>query len=185
MPLYLAAPMSWYKAVMGQPVVTLINDARFPKQTLRQRCSFMTVEGPRVFSVPLVKSSRGLPYRQVEISYQSHWQNELIHALQTSYGKAPFFEYYDYRFEAIIRHKHRYLWDLNHMLLEETLKCLRMDVKLEILHAEAYIPDPPLITDEKPYYQVFADKTGFFPGMSVLDLIFNEGVNAFHVLSGM
>jgi hypothetical protein len=29
-----------------------------------------------------------------------------------------------------------------------------------------------------PYYQVFKDKTGFLPNMSILDLIFNEGLRA-------
>ena len=28
---------------------------------------------------------------------------------------------------------------------------------------------------ERPYFQVFADRFGFTPGLSVLDLLFNEG----------
>ena len=30
----------------------------------------------------------------------------------------------------------------------------------------------------RPYYQVFSDKFGFIPGLSVLDLLFNEGPDA-------
>jgi hypothetical protein len=28
---------------------------------------------------------------------------------------------------------------------------------------------------DRPYYQVFADRHGFIPGLSVMDLLFNEG----------
>ena len=35
------------------------------------------------------------------------------------------------------------------------------------------LPDP--VFTPKPYYQVFASKTGFLPNLSVLDLLFNMG----------
>ena len=31
---------------------------------------------------------------------------------------------------------------------------------------------------KKPYYQVFSDRFGFTPGLSALDLLFNEGPDA-------
>ena len=35
------------------------------------------------------------------------------------------------------------------------------------------------------YIQVFEDKLGFFPNLSVLDLVFNEGPNAIVLLKGI
>ena len=35
---------------------------------------------------------------------------------------------------------------------------------------------------EKPYYQVFSDKQGFIPNLSMLDLLCNEGPNAISYL---
>jgi hypothetical protein len=182
LPLYLAAPLSWYLQILKHDEIVLLNDVKFPKQTLRQKFSFASIEGPRVFSIPLVKNTRDLDYRSVEISYQEHWQNQLVHALRTSYGKSPFFEYYNYRFEKIFMEKHQYLWDLNIQLLEETLRCLKLDIKLSVYDSDKYLPDPPLIQPDKPYYQVFADKTGFIPNLSILDLIFHEGINVWNIL---
>ena len=31
---------------------------------------------------------------------------------------------------------------------------------------------------ERPYYQVFSDRFGFVPGLSAMDLLFNEGPGA-------
>lgn len=183
LPLYFAAPMSWYLHLLDKEKFMLMDDARFPKQTNRQRFSYATVEGPQTFTIPLVKHTRNLNYRSVEISYQEHWQNQLINALKTSYGKTPFFEYYDYRFEQVLREKHQYLWDLNFSILQETLKCLRFEAVPEIFSGALQTPEPEFEDSGKPYYQVFADKTGFLPNMCILDLIFNEGSNAWHILS--
>ena len=45
----------------------------------------------------------------------------------------------------------------------------------EILHPKR--PDTVLkdLGLEKPYYQVFAQKYGFIPNLSIMDLLFNEG----------
>jgi len=35
---------------------------------------------------------------------------------------------------------------------------------------------------DKTYYQVFATETGFISNLSILDLLFNEGMNAASIL---
>jgi len=35
------------------------------------------------------------------------------------------------------------------------------------------------------YYQVFSDRFGFVPNLSVIDLIFNEGLGATSILKSM
>ncbi len=183
MPLFFAAPVSWYREIFDCSGIRLKNDVKFPKQTYRHKLEYVSIEGRQLFSIPLVKETRQLDYRSVEISYQEHWQNQLMNALKTSYGKTPFFEYYDYRFEAVIMQKHQFLWDLNYSMLEATLACLKLDVELKEESPAAYVPDPEFSRNEVPYYQVFADKVGFTGQLSILDLIFNEGINAWQVLA--
>jgi len=42
-------------------------------------------------------------------------------------------------------------------------------------------PDDEFICVE--YYQVFAEKHGFIPNLSIIDLLFNEGTNAVEILN--
>ena len=42
----------------------------------------------------------------------------------------------------------------------------------------------PLYIGE-PYYQLFSSKSGFTPGLSIVDLLFNEGPDSLSVLAGM
>jgi hypothetical protein len=91
------------------------------------------------------------------------------------------------------------LIDLNHRLLNYLLKIL--DLNGNIRYTEAFqksIPDksdfrqsiqpkPRLYRPDEnfspvPYQQVFQDRYGFLPNLSILDLLFNEGPNALQVL---
>ena len=40
---------------------------------------------------------------------------------------------------------------------------------------ESFSPKRPCAPLVRPYYQVFREKFGFVPGLSVMDLLFNEG----------
>ena len=38
---------------------------------------------------------------------------------------------------------------------------------------------------EKPYFQVFAQKYGFVPNLSIMDLLFNEGPDSISYLKNL
>lgn len=183
--LFFAAPVHWYVPLLDTDILLLENDAAFPDRTLRNRLVFTGKSGVQQISIPLQADSRKLEYQKVEIAYQERWQNHLINALRTAYGKSPFFEFYDYRFEPLIRQGHRYLWDLNMDVLKLSLDCLKLPVKLKTADSEAGLASSEPELNEQPYYQVFGDVNGFVSGLSILDLLFNEGVNAPDVLRRM
>ena len=63
----------------------------------------------------------------------------------------------------------------------------KIGLRTEILPTERYAPEhvdihpkrpDTILRDlglERPYYQVFAERHGFIPGLSVMDLLFCEG----------
>ena len=72
--------------------------------------------------------------------------------------------------------------------IETLLACLQTDVnfdKTEIYEATPSIADYRYLSSAKKqypvtmpeYHQIFADKHGFIPNLSVLDLLFHEGPN--------
>lgn len=180
LPLYFAAPVSWYAACIDREVLKIADEKMFSRQTLRNRIVYGTFQGKKNFSIPLSHSSFSGKYRDIQINYSENWQNQLINALQTSYGKSPFFEFYGYRFENLIRKNFQYLWDLNMAMLDETLNCLRL--KISVLPVLADRIADAEASALPAYYQVFNEKLPFIPDLSILDLIYNEGPDALEIL---
>jgi hypothetical protein len=56
------------------------------------------------------------------------------------------------------------------------LRCLKAQKELSFVDCD-YI-DEELSSVISPYYQVFNDKQAFISHLSILDLLFNEGINA-------
>ncbi|MES2617448.1 MAG: WbqC family protein [Bacteroidota bacterium] len=179
-PLLFAPPIGWYAGICNVDALILADEIQIERQTLRNRLVYGTFQGSKLFTIPLVNATLKNKYREVEISYAEKWTQQLVNALQTAYGKSPFFEYYGYRFEAIITSKEPRLWDLNLKLLLETLKCLKLPIELKTQESSLMVIDVPEFTTN--YYQVFSEKITFMKGLSILDLLFNEGPDSAHIL---
>ena len=179
LPLYCAGPIHTFIPFIEQKEIIILDEIHFPSHAgYRNRIEFLGVSGKQSFSIPLQASSRKANYRKVELSYQEHWQNQLLNALRTSYGKSPFYEYYDYRFIELIKKEYQYLWDFNFELLNLILKCLKIQIPIAIEEGDVMANEMQIDTEALPYYQVFAQDHGFVGGLSILDLLFNEGVDA-------
>ena len=111
-------------------------------------------------------------------------------AIISAYRTSAYFEYYQDELFSILDSKPEKLIDLNTRLLEFFLE--KTGIKADIRMTESYgyegcedlrdaihpkKPDNTLknLKLEKPYFQVFAEKHGFIPNLSIMDLLFNEG----------
>lgn len=136
--------------------------------------------------------------RDIRISDHGNWRHLHRQALVSAYGDSPFFPYYADDILPFFEKRWVFLYDFN---LEITLKmCELLDIHPHIGHSSAFLPPDdaslnggdrtaddfryairpkhPLPDDDfqpKPYYQVFKQKQGFLPNLSILDLLFNEG----------
>lgn len=176
----------------------------FLKQSFRNRCIILTANGPQSLSVPVAEGSNTRKViRDVMISYDHPWQKIHWKALLSAYNNAPFFEYYaDSLINFYQTRKWKFLMDYNLEIQETVLRELNVVCKIRL--NDQFIREEELAdnTDDfrytihpkeqrqkedihfRPldYMQVFQEKFGFTPNLSVIDLLFNEGPMAREVL---
>ena len=165
----------------------------YQKQSYRNRCHFYAADGKQSLSFPIAHSEGTHKHliSEVLIDYSKPWALQLKRAIISAYRTSAYFEYYQDELFAILDSKPERLLDLNTRLLEFFLD--KIGIKAEIRMTENYSqntdcedlrevihpkrPDNILEKLElnKPYFQVFAEKHGFIPNLSIMDLLFNEG----------
>jgi len=163
----------------------------YQKQSYRNRCYILSGDGPQMLQVPVVHGPS--PFiREVRVDYSTPWVVRTERALEAAYDSSPWFEYYRDPLFALLDAREERLFDLNLSLLRFCLEKtgIACEVRLtEEFAAPGSVPDDwretihpkrpdTVLCDlglERPYYQVFRDRFGFTPRLSVLDLLFNEG----------
>ena len=182
LPSFYLPPISWFAAFKsGEPIAIEVNE-NFQKQTLRNRCYIDSPNGRLALSIPIDKSNfsdRGkCLMRDIQLSHQLNWQHQHWFAFETSYYNSPFFEYLQDDFRPIYEREWKYLVDLNEALVERCLSILDIDQRpsrtTEFLGVTPSAPSVP----QKEYYQVYKQKHGFLPDLSIFDLLMNMGPEA-------
>lgn len=194
-------PVSWFVALLTGEPVFMEQYENYQKQTIRNRCTIDSPNGPLNLSIPVDRSTfvgGKCLMKDVRISTHSDWQHQHWYALETSYFNSPFFEYLQDDFRPLYERHWTFLMDFNDALIAKCLELLDLHPTLQ--RTEAYtgitpitsstpiIPDssktanPPITPTPPSYYQVFAHKHGFLPDLSIIDLIFNMGYESILIL---
>lgn len=173
-------------------VVQLEACENYQKQSYRNRCYILAGDGPQMLQVPVVHDADML-ITAVRVDYSTPWVLRTERALDTAYETAAYYEYYRDSLFPLLEAQPETLWELNLSLIRWCLE--RCGIACDLVPTSAYsAPDsqaddyryvihpkrPDTVLSslglDKPYYQVFRDRLGSYtPGMSILDLLFNEG----------
>ena len=190
-------PIQQYAKMVQYPVVYLECCENYVKQTYRNRCTIAAANGPLSLSVPIIKpDSLKCLTKDIRISDHGNWRHLHWNALCSAYNMSPFFEYYADDFAPFYEKRFTFLLDFNEQLRE--LICSLLDISPDIQQTETYeptvahdfsepiqprhpLPDPDFTP--RPYYQVFQEKFGFQPNLSIVDLLFNMGPESLLYLS--
>jgi hypothetical protein len=189
---YLPQP-EYFALLLSEPDLEIDGYEHFVKQTFRNRCRILTANGIDELSIPVLGGNKKLLAQEIKIDHSQKWLNRNWRAIQSAYGKAPFFEYYAEDLLAVYQHKHEFLFDLSLDLLTLCLDFLQIDIKLKFTssyHDLQKTPqndfrskispksNPKFLNsyNQSVYQQVFGNN--FVNNLSVIDLIFCEGPQA-------
>lgn len=192
------APVEYYSALAQAEVVFLEHCDYYVKQTYRNRCHIAAANGPMPLSIPVEKvSAEKILTRDVRISDHNDWQLNHWRSIESAYNSTPFFEYYKDDLLPFYQKKWTFLWDFNQEIQAKILELLELNpgIRLtegykmsldenvldlrESIHPKKETP----VENVKPYYQVFEQRFGFQPGLSIIDLLFNMGNESILILS--
>lgn len=191
-------------------VVYLEACEHYQKQSWRNRCRYYAADGPQILNFPIIHESgtHELPITEIKVDYSTPWLTRTERAIASAYESSAYFEYYKDDLFAILDSRPEKLFDLNVKIIKFFLQKTGIAVDLrmtdeylpvhpgqvpvdtgrygidyrEVIHPKR--PDTTLhdLGLEKPYFQVFAEKYGFVPNLSIMDLLFNEGPDSISYL---
>lgn len=194
-PHYLGS-LEYYNLLAGHKEVLFEVCQPFEKQTFQSRCEFLGSNKIQKLSVPVNYSSSTL-LKDVKVAYSQRWVKDHWGAFYSSYGKAPFFEYFENEFHEIWEMAPKYLVELNVLFVELINKLLGLPITIELTETSIREQEGGYsdyrnvikpknhfssrnIYKEVPYTQLFGDT--FVPNLSVVDLLLCEGPNASSII---
>ena len=197
-------PLQWYQKLNRFDGVLMEQHEHFLKQTYRNRCVIATTQGVQALTVPVeAPVGEGLALsktsiKDVRISNHGKWRTEHWNALQSAYGESPFFEFYEDDIRPFFENRWEFLLDFNMAITEKMCELLDIHPHIEltssyqnslpigegwggadfrtVIHPKH--PQEDSDFSPKPYYQVYKERFGFLPNLSILDLLFNMGNEA-------
>lgn len=173
----------------------------YQRGTYTNRFYIAGPNGTLLLSVPL-QHSRGIkmPIKDLEICNRYRWQALHWKTLISAYRRSPWFEFYEEELSVMYFKKFKYLLDWNLEAFKLVSRWVEREWAVSLTASYQMPNDVPGIVDgrhrvkpqkkgaavnQSPLYypQVFEERNGFIPGLSILDLIFCEGKMAGQLLA--
>ncbi|WP_405327249.1 WbqC family protein [Leeuwenhoekiella sp. LLG6367-2.1] len=197
-PTYFPDILSFAAMVQADTIMLEVSE-NYQKQSYRTRMYIATSNGRLLLNIPVLHSKKK-ERKKIEDTYIENsflWQRQHWRSLVIAYRTSPFFEFYEDDIYPLFHKEYNSLLEFN----IDTIKCLQelLDIDLTISYTSSYQENyadkidlrhfadgkRKNKTEIEPYRQVFEEKNGFIPYLSVLDLLFNHGPEAITYLQNV
>lgn len=188
----------FYSMVLRFERVELEAQEHFQKKSFRNRMQLPGPNGIQELSIPLQSGKTSISMKDVAISYEQDWRKNHWNTVENIYKNSPYFIHYRDGLETLFASKYFSLWEFQLAIHNWVFKTLKVDKVLDRTkeyiksYDENHFADARDVISPKgigledfkhgKYMQVFEDRTGFLPNMSILDLLLNEGPNSVQYL---
>ncbi|PQJ81209.1 WbqC family protein [Polaribacter glomeratus] len=189
------SPIAQYSEIVKAGEIVFEMDDNFQKQSYRNRCYIYNSNGKQLLTVPVKHLSKDNRKKTKDALVENDfpWQDQHFKSLQIAYRTSPFFEFFVDDIAPIFEKKYTYLQDLNidtFLFLTDALQIETSFSKTDEYLVETTEKDFRFLAEIKQqpkklvdnYIQMFDDRHGFIPNLSILDLLFMEGPNAISYL---
>ena len=183
--------ISAFKLMAESKQLMIEASEQYCKMSFRNRCIITGSNGIIHLSVPLKNGRQQRTFiRDVQIDNSVKWQNQHWRSIESCYARAPFYEYYEMKFQGLFQKEYAFLFDFNQTILDTLLSIYKSTTHITL--TEKYAKEYEGIGDfrntflpknytEYPntisaYTQVFEDKTGPLPNLSIVDYLCCAGV---------
>jgi hypothetical protein len=183
--------ITYYSTLFKSLNIELEAYEQHQKSSFSNRCYIAGANGLITLSIPLIKGrNQKTPVNEIEIDNQQKWQIKHWRAIESSYMRSPWFEYYKDDLKSLYQKEYKYLFYWNKDLLVYILKKLNWNGELmtstiydplaieKIDDRNKINPKNYLEFQVEKYPQVFEEKLGFLPNLSIIDLLFCCGKSA-------
>lgn len=184
----------WAYMVQATHVILEKQD-HYQKQTQRNRLYIHGANGKLLLSIPVKHLGKEghQHYKDVQIDNSFSWQGQHWKSLEAAYRSSPYFEFYEDEIEFIFQKRFTNLYTFNKTFFKVIQGLLGVSFELSFtqsykkevghhdIRPQQEVKSNPTVA-EVSYTQVFADKHGFIPNLSVLDLLFNKGPESLYLL---
>ncbi len=187
--------INFFEEILRSEKIFIEKYENFPKQTYRNRTYILSANGVMPLVVPVNKGRSGkILTKDITLNYDENWQKQHFRSIMSAYKSAPFYDFFIDEFLIFFEKKYKFLIDFNFDILLKINKLLH--IEKEIGFTDEFVKnvdintkdlrfslnfknfDKQIITSQKPYIQVFADRFDFVANLSIIDLIFNLGPEA-------
>lgn len=186
--------IAWWMAVAKCDTLILDRAEHFEKMSYRNKYYITGANGPITLSIPLTDGrEQRKPMYDVQICNKDRWQVQHWRTLVSVYKRSPYFDYYEHTLDELFHTPYTSLTDFDLASIEWLKQQLKLTFKMEF--AESFVKQYEGVIDMRnmkrskedisnapKYYQLFEERNGFIPNLSMLDMLFAEGPGALEQL---